>query len=78
MLSIRDPRAAELAKELAKRRKTNMTEAIVTALENELRREREKVPLPERLSKLAEKARALAGPNARDVTKDEIDAMWER
>jgi antitoxin VapB len=76
MLSIRDPRAAELAKQLAKRRNTNMTEAIIAALENELRREREKVTLPERLAKLAARARALAGPNARDVAKDEIDALW--
>lgn len=76
MLSIRDPRAAELARELAKRRNTNMTEAIIAALENELRREREEVPLPDRLAKLAEKARALVGPNARDMTKDEIDALW--
>jgi antitoxin VapB len=76
MLSIRDPRAAELAKQLAKRRNTNMTEAIIAALENELRREREKVTLPERLANLAARARALAGPNARDVAKDEIDALW--
>jgi antitoxin VapB len=76
MLSIRDPRAAELAKELAAKRKTSMTEAIIVALENELRREREKIPLPERLAKLAEKARALAGSNPRDMTKDEIDDMW--
>jgi antitoxin VapB len=53
-----------------------MTEAIIAALENELRREREKVTLPERLAKLAARARALAGPNARDVAKDEIDALW--
>lgn len=53
-----------------------MTEAIIVALENELRRERETIPLPERLARLAEKAKAMAGPNARDMTKDEIDALW--
>jgi len=33
-------------------------------------------PLRERLGDLAWKATALAGPNAREVTKDEIDALW--
>jgi antitoxin VapB len=76
MLSIRDPRAAELAKRLAARRKTTMTEAIITALENELKRERETIPLPDRLARLAEKARQLAGPGGRDVPKEEIDEIW--
>lgn len=76
MLSIRDPRAAELAKKLAAERKTTMTEAIVVALENELKREREKRPLGERLARLADKARLLAGPGGREVTKGEIDEIW--
>jgi len=76
MLSIRDPRAAALAKQLAAQRKTTMTEAIIVALENELKREHEKLPLPDRLARLADKARRLAGPDARDVTKDEIDEIW--
>ena len=76
MLSIRDPRAAELAKRLAAQRKTTMTEAIIVALENELKREREKLPLPERLARLAEEARQLVGPGGRDATKHEIDEMW--
>ncbi|ARN83910.1 type II toxin-antitoxin system VapB family antitoxin [Methylocystis bryophila] len=76
MLSIRDPRAAELAKLLAARRKTTMTEAIIVALENELKRERERVPLPERLARLAVKARKLAGPKGRDVPKEELDEFW--
>jgi antitoxin VapB len=76
MLSIRDPRAAELAKKLAAERKTTMTEAIIVALEHELKREREKLPLRERLARLAEKARGLAGPDRREVTKDEIDEFW--
>ena len=76
MLSIRDPRAAELAKQLAARRKTTMTEAIIVALETELKRERESVPLPARLARLAKKARELAGPKGRDVPKEEIDEFW--
>ena len=46
------------------------------ALENELQRERDKLPLPDRLARLAEKARRLAGPNGREVSKDEMDDIW--
>ncbi|WP_413661938.1 type II toxin-antitoxin system VapB family antitoxin [Methylocystis iwaonis] len=53
-----------------------MTEAIITALENELKREREAISLPDRLARLAEKARRLAGPECRDGRKDEIDEIW--
>jgi antitoxin VapB len=77
-LNIRDPRAAELAKELAERRKITMTAAIIEALENEIKREREKRPLRERLADLAAATRAIAGPNGRDVPQSEIDEMWTR
>ncbi len=75
-LSIRDPEAGKLARELAALRDTNMTEAIVFALRNELRREREKRPLQERLTALADRALAMARPGGRVMTKDEIDALW--
>ena len=75
-ISIRDPEVSELARELAKLRKTNMTEAIGHALRSELKRERDKRPLAERLGELAERLKAEAGPDAREVTKEEIDAMW--
>ena len=48
-ISIRDPEVGELARELASLRKTNMTEAIAHALRSELKRERDKPPLRERL-----------------------------
>jgi antitoxin VapB len=78
MLAIRiwDPEVGELARELARLRKTNMTEAIAYALRAELTREREKQPLAERLEELAEELKAAAGPNPREVTKEEIDALW--
>ena len=75
-ISIRDAEAGKLARELAELRKTNMTEAIIFALRQALLREREKRPLAERLYDLAAKAAALAGPNPREVTKEEIDALW--
>jgi antitoxin VapB len=75
-ISIRDPEVGELARELADLRKTNMTEAIAHALRSELKRERDKRPLRERLAELAAKLKAEAGPNPKDVTKEDIDAMW--
>ena len=77
MLTIRDPRAATLAKALAKARQTTMTQAVVTALENELRQDRQTAPLAIRLRALAEKAQAMAGPQARELTKEDIDALSE-
>ena len=75
-LSIRDPEAGKLARELAALRNTNMTEAIVHALRSELERERAKPPLRERLAELARQLKAMEGPNPREVSKEEIDAMW--
>lgn len=77
-LNIRDPRARELARELASRRKTSITAAVIEALEHELVREREAIPLATRLARIAERAKALAGPDARPVSEAERDAMWTR
>lgn len=76
MLTIRDPRADELAQQLARAHKTTKTQAVITALENELRRDREKTPLADRLAAIADKLAQQAGPNGRPITKDEIDQMW--
>jgi antitoxin VapB len=75
-ISIRDPEVSELARELARLRNTNMTEAIGHALRNELKRERDKRPLAERIEKLARRLESEAGPNPRDVTKKELDELW--
>ena len=75
-ISIRDPEVGDLARELARLRKTNMTEAIAHALRSELKRERDRRPMCERLEELAEKLKAEAGPNPREVTKEDMDAMW--
>ena len=64
-ISIRDPEVGELARELANLRKTNMTEAIAHALRSELKRERDKRPLAERLAELAARARANGGSERR-------------
>jgi antitoxin VapB len=73
-LNIRDPRAHALAKELAAKRGATMTEAIIAALEGELRRERPS--LPDRLAGIARQLKGEARANGREMTKDEIDDMW--
>lgn len=75
-ISIRDPEVGKLARELARLRKTNMTKAIAHALRSELKRERDKTPLAERLKRIADETVAMAGPNPREVTKEEIDDLW--
>ncbi len=75
-ISIRDPEVSELARELAKLRKTNMTEAIGHALRSELKRERDKRPLEDRLEDLANETVAMARPGGHVMTKDEIDELW--
>ncbi len=75
-LQIRDPRARDLARQLAEKRKISMTEAVIEALESELQREREQVPLAERLAAIANDLKAKGGSGGRDLTKDEIDEMW--
>ena len=78
-LSIRDPRAAKLAKRLASQRGTTMTAAIIQALEAELAREKSKAPLHERLLAIAKEFDEATGPAKRPpMTKKEIDDMWWR
>ncbi|BCH26683.1 hypothetical protein MesoLjLc_65880 [Mesorhizobium sp. L-8-10] len=76
-LQIRDPRAHELARRLAAKRKISMTEAVIEALQAELKREDVGTPLAERLAALADDLMAKAGKGGgRDMSKDEIDEMW--
>ncbi|TDR93648.1 type II toxin-antitoxin system VapB family antitoxin [Enterovirga rhinocerotis] len=77
-LNIRDPRAHDLARQLATLRQTGLEEAVVGALESELRREREAIPLAERLARIAERLQAKAKPGGRDISEDERDEMWTR
>jgi antitoxin VapB len=77
-LHIRDNRAAELARRLAAKRGQTMTQAVIAALESELRREVEHRPLGKRLDEIARELAAKGNPvKARRVTKDEIDALWD-
>jgi antitoxin VapB len=75
-LNVRDPRAAALAQMLGRMRGQSMTEATIYALETAIRREKERTPLAERLALIARDLAAKAGPNGREMTREEIDAMW--
>jgi len=75
-LNIRDPRASELARDLAQRRGTSMTTAIISALENELTREKAKPPLAQRVRQISNQLMAGAAGKRRNLTKSEIDEMW--
>jgi antitoxin VapB len=61
---------------LAEQRGVTMTEAVVQALQEELRRTRSAEPLAVRIKKISTDLAQHAGPNSRAMTKDEIDAMW--
>jgi len=75
-ICIRNPEVGELARKLAELRKTNMTEAITHALRSELKRERDKRPLEDRLEDLANETMAMAKPGGHVMTKEEIDELW--
>lgn len=82
-LTLRDPEVIRMARELATLRGISEADAITAALAAELRREKEAASVSERVAAVADRlmaigarARADAGPNAREVTRDEIDAMW--
>jgi antitoxin VapB len=75
-LQIRDPRAHQLASQLAAQRRTSLTDAVITALEAELSRTGSQAPLAERLEAIADALRAKSRGTGREMTKDEVDAMW--
>jgi len=76
MLNIRNPRAAELARALADKRKITMTEAVIEALSNELEREAKAIPLGARLGAIIDDFIPPENLVGRDLTKDEIASMW--
>lgn len=75
-LTLRDPAAIEMARELASLRGVTEAEAVAAALAAALERERERAEVRERLLAIGARARAEAGPNARAVSKGDIDALW--
>jgi antitoxin VapB len=76
-LTIRDPRAAELAREIAVRKGTTMTAVVIDLLERETKALESELTISQKLRLLSEKALAMAGPNRKEMTKEDIDALWE-
>lgn len=75
-LQIRDPRAHQLARQLAEKRHISLTEAVIEALEAQLQQESAQTPMATRLAEIADRLHAKATAGGRDMTKDEVDAMW--
>ena len=74
-LHIRDSRADKLARRLAKRRGTTMTQAVIQALEGALARDER--PLRDRIADIAREAERLGDrAHGRTPTKQEIDELW--
>ena len=73
-LNIRNEEVNQLAKKLAARKHMNKTEAVKAALENELRRIEEALPLRERLRPLQQRvlARPATGLEANKAFYDEL------
>ncbi len=75
-LQIRNPRARELAERIARLRKISMTEAVVQALELKYQQIADKQPLAQRLGVIADELAGLAKSGGKELTKNEIDAIW--
>jgi antitoxin VapB len=74
-LHIRDDRAAQLARQLAKRKGVTVTDAVIGALEDALACDER--PLAERIAEIARECERI-GNRARGhtPTKQEIDELW--
>ena len=75
-LQIRDPRAHKLARQLAEKRHVSLTEAVIEALEAQLKTENSRVPLATRLKEISGRLKTKGAPGGHEMTKDEIDDMW--
>lgn len=73
---LSDPRIAALASDLARRRGSSMTEAIIAALEAEIARHQQTEPLPHRLRSIADELARKSRPGGRRLERDEIDELW--
>ena len=77
-LNIRSRKVNELAGELAAKRHVTKTEAVRIALENELRRSEDKVPLQEKIKHLQERVAAYpdTGLEADKAFFDELSGEY--
>ena len=76
-LNIKDPRAARLARALATRLGTTITEATIAALKAELDRQSSDLPLEERIQKIVSDLHAKSPGQVKPTTREETDALWD-
>lgn len=72
---VKDPATDQAVRRLAKIKGKSLTETIREAVEEEYRREREKIPLLERIKEIQDRAAALAGPNPLPADKAFYDEL---
>jgi len=72
---IRDPATDLAVRSLAKLKAKSLTETIREAVENEYRRERNKIPLLERIKAIQERAAALSRPGGKPADKKFYDEL---
>lgn len=74
-LHIKDPKAVEFVREVARLRKSGLTETIRDVFEEALRQERRKLPIAERLADIH--ARIRSWPNSGvKLDKKFYDDLW--
>jgi antitoxin VapB len=73
---IRDPKTDALVRALATKRGIGLTDAVREAVENELRRERQKIPVMERLKPLFDEIDAMPKTGL-EADKAFYDSLWE-
>lgn len=75
-LNIRDPRAGALARTLANKRGTTMTEAIIAALQAEIARDDAKPPLADAVKAISNDLLKQSQSPRNKMSKADIDFMW--
>jgi antitoxin VapB len=75
-LQIRDPRAREMARKLAKAQDCTMTEAVVDALDHRLRQIDSRDSLRVTAERIRNRLKEKAKLGGKDVPKAEIDTLW--
>ena len=75
-LQIRNPKARELARQVADRDGISLTDAVLKALEAEAARPPNDEDAIAFVRRLAAELRAKGEPGGRPMSKDEIDDMW--
>jgi antitoxin VapB len=72
---VKDPATDRAVRRLAKIKGKSLTETIREAVEEEYRREREKIPLLDRIKEIQDRVAELRGPNPQPADKEFFDEL---